>query len=154
MSNSKSPLKGKKKELSETSPSARKPSMREATLDQKGRINDKMLMQYDGLYNKLKARVVGLPANYQQERDIDNRTDSIQKEYMKRRYPQASSQSTSPYLMMNGFNFDVTEILHEVKASREKRLMAEKYWNMDFSVLREVVKLTEGMAEEEIELMQ
>ena len=104
-------------------------------------------MQYDGLYNKVKSRVMGLAANYTEEREIDERIDSIEQEYMRRRNPQASSQSTSPYLMTNAFNFDVTDILLEVKADREKRLMAEKYWNMEFSVLKEVVKMPDGLSE-------
>lgn len=56
--------------------------------------------------------------------------------------------------MGNAFNFDVTEIYKEIKEERDKRLLEEKYWEMDFNVLKEVVQYTEDLDEEELMVMR
>lgn len=55
--------------------------------------------------------------------------------------------------MTNAFNFDVSEIMLEVKQARDKRLIAEKYQYMDFKVLKEIIHRTQDMDPEEIKLM-
>ena len=92
------------------------------TLDYKGRINPEMLMQYGGLYNKIQSRKSGLPAAREEEKEVAARVASVFSTYAYKRAPQFSSRSMSPYLLANSFNFDVTEILLEVKAAREKQL--------------------------------
>ena len=116
------------------------------TLDYKGRINAEMLMQY-GLYNKIKSRKSGLPAAREEEKEVAARVAVVFSTYAQKRAPQFSSRSMSPYLLANSFNFDVTEILLEVKAAREKQIQEEAYLKMTVKELNTTLK-TE-MAKEE-----
>ena len=42
--------------------------------------------------------------------------------------------------MANSFNFDVGDILHEVKEQRYQRQTREKYYNMDIQDIKELAK--------------
>lgn len=94
----------------------------------------------DGLYNKIKTRRSGLPAAREEEEEVAGRVASIFGAYSRTRAPQFSSRSMSPYLLANSFNFDVTEILQEVKAARERQLLEQKYADMTAKELNAALK--------------
>jgi hypothetical protein len=52
----------------------------------------------------------------------------------------------SPYLLANSFNFDVTEIMKEVKAAREKQKVHDKYTALSLKELREILDKKHGGA--------
>ena len=64
---------------------------------------------------------------YDQQKKITDRVQANVRHFHAQRAPQASSKSMSPYLLANSFNFDVTEIMKEVKAAREKQMIYDKY---------------------------
>ena len=61
-----------------------------------------------------------------------------------------SSKSTSPYLMSNSFNFDVIDILKEIKAARIQRLAKEKYGKMSYSELKLAYKAPENKPDHDL----
>ena len=91
----------------------------EPTLDRKGRINENIYELYPGLYSTVKNRKENGPGEYEKNREITDKVARIFKEFEHKRAPQFASKSQSPYLLANSFNFDVTEILAEVKAARD-----------------------------------
>ena len=121
-------------------------------MDYKGRINPEMLMQYGGLYNKIQSRKSGLPAAREEEKEVAARVASVFSTYAYKRAPQFSSRSMSPYLLANSFNFDVTEILLEVKAAREKQLQEEVYSKMTNQELNAALKAELAKTEPDQEL--
>ena len=88
------------------------------------------------LYNGVKSRVWGLKSQIQEDALLEARKDRVTQQFDRRRSPQASSNSTSPYLMSNCFNLDVTEIFEEVKAAKTKKDLETQYAAMDFRQLR------------------
>ena len=64
----------------------------------------------------------------------------IFKEFEHKRAPQFASRSQSPYLLANSFNFDVTEILAEVKKAKDQDNLKAKLESLskyDLEVLLE-----------------
>ena len=55
----------------------------------------------------------------------------------------------SPYLLANSFNFDVTEILQEVKAAREQQIKEETYSKMTNFELNSALRTEMAKAEKE-----
>lgn len=111
----------------------------EPTLDAKGRINERMLMQYDGLYYKVQSRKIGLPSLYEEEKRQSQNTAELTLNYALKRAPQLCSRSTSPYLMANTFNFDVSDIMLEIKKKRDNRVFSKKYQGMTQEEIGEIL---------------
>ena len=85
------------------------------TLDRKGRINENMYQLYPGLYNSIKAAKIGSAGSREDQKAIDAKVAQIFNEFEHKRAPQSASRSLSPYLLASSYNFDVTEILQDVK---------------------------------------
>ena len=96
----------------------------EPTLDYKGRINQDMMLQYSGLYHKVRNRKLD---DYEDEKSTADRVAQIFLEFEHKRAPQLSSKSMSPYLLANSFNFDVTEIMLEIREARTKEMVRDRY---------------------------
>lgn len=110
------------------------------TLDGKGRINEKMLMNYEGLYNKVLARKMGMPSPMNtEEQRLKSQTAHLLFEFEQKRAPQLSARSTSPFLVANNFNFDVTDILIELKQQRDQRLIKERYRQMSYKHIEDII---------------
>lgn len=102
----------------------------EPTLDQKGRINSKMLMQ-EKLYLQHRS-------NPDNDKKIEESTHEVCQKYYLKRCPQLCSKSTSPFLMANSFNFDVSDTLMEIKERRWQRNMRKFYEDYDFNDLKQL----------------
>lgn len=104
----------------------------EPTLDHKGRINSKMLMQ-----EKLFLQRSSNPDN---DKRIEESTHKVCQNYYMKRCPQLCSKSTSPFLMANSFNFDVSDTLMEIKERRWARNTRKYYEGIEFLELRKLAK--------------
>jgi len=96
-----------------------------------------MYNYYPGLSKKLQSRVTGFPEEDRQQ--VLDQVAGIFSEFLRRRAPQHSSQSMSPYLMANGFNFDVTEIIEQIKAIKRNKEAQEAYANMPSERLEQLI---------------
>ena len=109
-------------------------------------------MRYTGLYNKIQSRKGGPSVAREEEKEVAARVASVFSTYITKRAPQFSSRSMSPYLLANSFNFDVTEILMEVKAAREQQIKEEIYSKMTNSELNSALRAEMAKTEPDQEL--